>query len=90
MASLKQHRPDLGFGGLAYSYLQEWLPNVAQHVVRTGRADFVGLGRMALPSYPEMVADLLAGRPLSASASAAPLAIAPPPRAKGWYRAAIH
>ena len=62
-ASLKKHRPELTFVGSAYSYLQEWLPNVAQHVVRTGMADFVGLGRMTL-SYPDMVADVLAGRPL--------------------------
>ena len=62
-ASLKQHRPDLCLVGSAYSYLQEWLPNVAQCVIRTGRADFVGLGRMVL-SYPEMPADVLAGRPL--------------------------
>ncbi len=62
-ARLKQHRPDLAFVGSGYSYLQEWLPNVAQHVVRTGMVDFVGLGRMALP-YPDMVADVLAGRPL--------------------------
>ncbi len=62
-AHLKQHRPDLALVGSAYSYLQEWLPNVAQYVVRTGRADFIGLGRMALP-YPDIVADVLAGRPL--------------------------
>jgi 2,4-dienoyl-CoA reductase-like NADH-dependent reductase (Old Yellow Enzyme family) len=62
-AGLKRHRPDLLLVGSAYSYLQEWLPNVAQHVVRTGMADLVGLGRMAL-SYPDMVADVLAGRPL--------------------------
>jgi NADPH2 dehydrogenase len=62
-AELKQHRPELAFVGSAYSYLQEWLPNVAQHIVRTGQVDFVGLGRMALP-YPDMVADVLAGRPL--------------------------
>ena len=49
--------------GSGYSYLQEWLPNVGQAVVRTGAADFVGLGRMAL-SYPELPADVLAGRPL--------------------------
>jgi hypothetical protein len=36
---------------------------VAQHVVRTGQADFVGLGRMVLP-YPDRAADVLAGRPL--------------------------
>jgi NADPH2 dehydrogenase len=62
-ASLKKHRPELAFVGSAYTYLQEWLPNVAQHVVRTGKTDFVGLGRMTL-SYPDMVADVLAGRPL--------------------------
>ncbi|MBN1888089.1 MAG: hypothetical protein JW850_08870 [Thermoflexales bacterium] len=62
-ARLKQHRPGLAIVGSAYSYLQEWLPNVAQHVVRSGRADFVGLGRMVL-SYPDMPADVLAGKPL--------------------------
>jgi hypothetical protein len=49
--------------GSGYSYLQEWLPNVAQAVVRDGLADAVGLGRMVL-SYPELPADVLAGRPL--------------------------
>ncbi|MDH7487322.1 MAG: NADH:flavin oxidoreductase [Anaerolineae bacterium] len=62
-AQLKAHRPELLVVGSAYSYLQEWLPNVAQAVVRRGMADFVGLGRMAL-SYPDMVADVLAGCPL--------------------------
>ncbi len=60
---LKQHRPELAFVGSGYSYAQEWLPNIGQHVVRTGQADFVGLGRMVL-SYPELPADVLAGRPL--------------------------
>jgi 2,4-dienoyl-CoA reductase-like NADH-dependent reductase (Old Yellow Enzyme family) len=55
--------PELVLVGSAYSYLQEWLPNVAQRVVREGGADFVGLGRMIL-AYPEMPADVLAGRPL--------------------------
>ncbi|MCU0523131.1 MAG: NADH:flavin oxidoreductase [Anaerolineae bacterium] len=62
-AQLKQHRPDLCFVGSAYSYLQEWLPNVAQAIVRTGQADFVGLGRMVLP-YPDIAADALDGRTL--------------------------
>jgi len=62
-AELKRRRPRLAHVGTGYSYLQEWLPNVAQHDVRTGGVDFVGIGRMAL-SYPEMVADVLAGRPL--------------------------
>jgi 2,4-dienoyl-CoA reductase-like NADH-dependent reductase (Old Yellow Enzyme family) len=62
-SELKRYRPELVIVGSGYSYLQEWLPNVAQAVVRTGAADFVGLGRLAL-SYPEMPADVLAGRPL--------------------------
>lgn len=62
-AKLKQYRPDLIFVGSGYTYLQEWLPHVAQNVIRTGQADFVGLGRMVL-SYPEMPADILRGKPL--------------------------
>jgi 2,4-dienoyl-CoA reductase-like NADH-dependent reductase (Old Yellow Enzyme family) len=62
-ARLKAEFPDLVLVGSAYSYLQEWLPNVAQRVVRDRGADFVGLGRMAL-SYPELPADVLAGAPL--------------------------
>ncbi len=42
--------------GTAYSYLQEYLPHVAQYVVRHGWTDMVGLGRMVL-SYPEMLTD---------------------------------
>jgi 2,4-dienoyl-CoA reductase-like NADH-dependent reductase (Old Yellow Enzyme family) len=62
-ARLKRARPNLAIVGSAYSYLQEWLPNVAQHNVREGLTDFVGLGRMVL-SYPQLPADVLAGRPL--------------------------
>ena len=40
------------------TYLQDYLPHVAQAVVRRGWADFVGLGRMVL-SYPELPHDLL-------------------------------
>lgn len=49
--------------GTGYTYLQDYLPHVAQAVVRAGWTDFVGLGRMVL-SYPELPADTLAGRPL--------------------------
>src|SRR6201999_2332799 len=42
---LKARHPKLIFVGSGYSYLQEWLPNVAQRVVRQGWADFVGIGR---------------------------------------------
>ncbi|HSB62389.1 MAG TPA: NADH:flavin oxidoreductase [Vicinamibacteria bacterium] len=62
-ARLKAEFPRLILVGSAYSYLQEWLPNVAQRVVREGGVDFVGLGRVVL-SYPELPADVLAGAPL--------------------------
>jgi NADPH2 dehydrogenase len=61
---LKKHAPKLATVGSAYTYLQDYLPNVAQAAVRTGMIDFVGLGRMVL-SYPEMPADILAGKPLA-------------------------
>jgi len=60
---LKQKFPDLIFVGSAYSYLQEFLPFVAQAAVREGWIDFVGLGRMVL-SYPEVLWESLEGRPL--------------------------
>ena len=62
-ARLKHAFPDLVFVGSAYSYLQEWLPNVGQYNVRNGLTDLVGLGRMAL-SYPDLPADVLSGAPL--------------------------
>ncbi len=62
-AQLKAAFPNLVFVGSGYSYLQERLPHVAQHAVRTGMTDFVGLGRLVL-SYPDLPADVLAGRPL--------------------------
>jgi 2,4-dienoyl-CoA reductase-like NADH-dependent reductase (Old Yellow Enzyme family) len=62
-AALKKAHPNLLVVGSAYSYLQEWLPNVAQEVVRSGSADFVGLGRMLL-AYPGLPGDVLSGQPL--------------------------
>ncbi len=61
---LKRAFPNLVIIGSGYSYLQEWLPNVAQYVLRTGMADSVGFGRMVL-SYPTMPADMLAGQTLT-------------------------
>ena len=49
--------------GSGYTYLQEYLPHVAHAVVRQGFADAVGLGRAVL-SYPTMLADAMAGRPV--------------------------
>jgi NADPH2 dehydrogenase len=63
-ARLKARHPRLLLVGSGYSYLQEWLPHVGQRVVRDGQVDFIGLGRMVL-SYPELPADVVAGRPLA-------------------------
>ncbi|MFZ4519746.1 MAG: NADH:flavin oxidoreductase, partial [Microthrixaceae bacterium] len=49
--------------GTGYTYLQQFLAHVGQATVRDGWADLVGLGRMVL-SYPELPADVLAGRAL--------------------------
>ena len=46
--------------GSGYSYLQEFLPHVAQHNVRSGYVDSVGLGRMLL-AYPGLLADAVSG-----------------------------
>lgn len=61
---IKNQFPHLAVVGSAYSYLQEWLPHVAEAVIESGMADFVGLGRMVL-SYPEMPDDILNGRQLA-------------------------
>jgi NADPH2 dehydrogenase len=60
---LKQAFPDLVIVGSGYSYLQEWLPNIAQNVLRNNKADFVGFGRMVL-SYPTMPDDMLNDHPI--------------------------
>jgi 2,4-dienoyl-CoA reductase-like NADH-dependent reductase (Old Yellow Enzyme family) len=44
--------------GSAYSYLQEYLPHVAQYVVRNNWVDVVGIGRMVL-AYPGILADAI-------------------------------
>jgi NADPH2 dehydrogenase len=60
---LKQQFPDLIIVGSAYSYLQEFLPPVAQAAVREDWTDCVGLGR-AILSYPSLPMDVIAGRTL--------------------------
>lgn len=60
---MKHRHPNVMLVGSGYSYLQQWLPNVAQAEVRAGRVDFVGLGRMML-SYPDMPRTVLNGQPL--------------------------
>lgn len=61
---VKERHPRLRVIGSGYSYLQQWLPNVAQAVVGAGHADLIGLGRMLL-SYPDLPNDVLGGRPLA-------------------------
>jgi len=61
--SLKQQFPELIIVGSAYSYLQDFLPHVAQAAVREGWTDCVGLGRMVL-SYPTLPLDVISGRQL--------------------------
>lgn len=51
---LKRQFPNLLIVGSGYTYLQDFLPHVAQAAVREGWVDFVGLGRMVL-SYPELL-----------------------------------
>jgi len=59
----KQRFPSLIIVGSAYSYLQDFLPNVAQGALREGWVDFVGLGRVVL-SYPQVLWDAMAGHTL--------------------------
>lgn len=62
--AMKRALPETVVVSSGWSYLQEWIPHVAQACLRDGWFDAVGLGRMAL-SYPELPADALAGRPLA-------------------------
>lgn len=64
---LKAKHPDMVIVGSGYTYLQDWLPNVAHAVVRQGLADSIGLGRMVL-SYPDLPADVIAGEGLKRKA----------------------
>jgi len=58
---LKRLFPKLILVGTAYSYLQDFLPHVAQAAVRQGWVDAVGLGRMIL-TYPELLWDATEGK----------------------------
>ncbi|PWU10726.1 MAG: NADH:flavin oxidoreductase [Verrucomicrobia bacterium] len=53
---LKAKFPQLIIVGSAYSYLQEYLPHVAEYYVKHDHVDLVGLGRSIL-SYPSILAD---------------------------------
>ena len=70
LEALYQRYSDLGFTLLGVnveedaSGADEFLAHVAQPCLRDGWFDAVGYGRMAL-SYPQLAADVLAGRPLA-------------------------
>ena len=57
---LKRAAPELAVVSSGWTYLQEFVPEVAQACVRAGWFDAAGLGRMAL-SAPELPARALAG-----------------------------
>jgi 2,4-dienoyl-CoA reductase-like NADH-dependent reductase (Old Yellow Enzyme family) len=59
--TLKQKFPNLVIVGSAYTYLQDFLPYVAQAAVREGWVDCVGLGRMVL-AYPTLPIDIIRGQ----------------------------
>src|SRR5690606_26997130 len=56
--ALKRAVPGLPLVSSGITYLQEFIPQVAQALVREGWTDVVGLGRMML-SYPGIVSDSL-------------------------------
>jgi NADPH2 dehydrogenase len=60
---IKAAVPEMIVVSSGWSYLQDYLPQVAQACVRDGWCDAVGLGRMVL-AYPEFPADVLSGRRL--------------------------
>jgi len=61
---LKRAVPEAVVVSSGWTYLQEYVPHVAQACLREGWFDAVGLGRMVL-AYPELPADALAGGPLA-------------------------
>ncbi len=60
---LKEQFPNLILVGTGYTYLQDFLPHVAQAAVREGWVDSVGLGRMVL-TYPDLLWDVVQGKAL--------------------------
>ncbi len=55
---LKAAAPEMPLVSSGLTYLQEYMPQVAQALVREGWTDFAGMGRMVL-SYPRIIADSL-------------------------------
>ena len=58
---VKRALPDLVLVGTAYTYFQEYLPHVAQAVLREGWVDSIGIGRLVLSDW-QLPAKVLAGQ----------------------------
>jgi len=63
---VKRKLPHIPMVGTAYTYFQEFLPHVAQAVVRAGWVDSVGIGRLVLSDW-ELPAKVLAGEDFRAT-----------------------
>jgi 2,4-dienoyl-CoA reductase-like NADH-dependent reductase (Old Yellow Enzyme family) len=57
---IKEAVPDMLVVSSGWSYLQDFIPHVAQACLRAGWFDAIGLGRLVL-SYPELPRDVLNG-----------------------------
>lgn len=55
---LKAAAPEMLLVSSGLTYLQEYMPQVCQALIRNGWTDFAGMGRMVL-SYPKIIADSL-------------------------------
>ena len=60
VAEIKKAVPNLPIVGTAYTYFQEYLPHVAQAVIRRDDVDFVGIGRLLLSQW-KLPAQVLRG-----------------------------
>ncbi len=60
VAQIKKAVPGIAMVGTAYTYFQEYLPHVAQAVLRRGNVDFVGIGRLLLSQW-QLPAQVLRG-----------------------------
>ncbi len=61
VAEIKKAVPHLAMVGTAYTYFQEYLPHIAQAVLRRGDVDFVGIGRLLLSQW-QLPAQVLRGK----------------------------
>jgi len=57
---LRDSVPGITTVGSGYSYLKQWVPNVAQAAVRAGMTDLVGIARMQL-AHPRFISDVMQG-----------------------------